>query len=107
MQLDLGKILSGRSIRVYKDTGGKMWLVTMDKIYCITFDAEGNIDNILNYRYVSNTPDITIRDIDANGSVWVATCGTLFRLAIRGGKLRRSSYLVNWTDCQLIIYQIC
>lgn len=90
-KVDLGKILSGRSIRVYKDTRGKMWLVTMDKIYCITFDAEGNIDNILNYRYVSNTPDITIRDIDANGSVWVATGGTLFRLAMKGGKLQRSS----------------
>lgn len=87
---DLKRILSERSIRVCRDARGRMWLVTMSKIYCFTFDAEGDIAQMLSTSYVSNTPDITIKDVDGNGSVWVATGGTLQRLDVRGGRLRCS-----------------
>lgn len=89
-KVNLRKILSQRSIHVYKDAKGKMWIVTLYHIYCLSFDANGDIANVHSFNNVTNTPDVAIKDIDGDGSVWVASGGTLFRLAVKNGRLVKS-----------------
>ena len=87
----LAQLLQERSIRVHCDAKGRMWIVTMDNIYCVSFLSDGKIDDILQYAYNANTPDVFLSDIDGDGSVWVAFGGALHRLSVQAGKLVSSS----------------
>ena len=78
-------------VRVYRDTKDAIWLITMPAIYRITLGADGNIDHFCRYQYIGNTPNITIRDIEGNGSAWLNIDGGLYRLTEREGKLVRES----------------
>ena len=90
---DIRKILDEPSVRTYKDSKGAIWLVTYSMIYYFDFDNEGNIKKILKYKYSSNTPDIHIKDVDGNGSVWAAIDGGLYKLSVKGNKLVRENLM--------------
>lgn len=88
-QGELSAILNRPSVSVYHDAKGAVWQVNTDTIYRYTFDASGAVSHISRYHYVGNTPDVCIKDIEQNGSVWVCVDGGLYRLAERNGKLLR------------------
>lgn len=85
---NLKKILSERSVRVYTDTKGFLWLVTMRHIYRFSFNMKGDISGIQKIDYVGNTPDVIVRDNDRDGKVWVAINHTLFKIGIKGNSLK-------------------
>ena len=84
-------ILKERSLHVCCDAKGKMWIATMQNIYCVSFLPDGDIDQILRYPYRVNTPDVFINDLDRNGSVWVAFGGTLRRLSVNNEQIVNSA----------------
>ena len=86
---DISKMLDRLSVTVYSDTKGALWQVAGDTIFRYTFDEAGAISHISHYHYQGNTPDVCIRDIEQNGSVWVCVDGGLYRLAERNGVLVR------------------
>lgn len=88
-QGDLNAILNRLSVAVYHDAKGAVWQVNSDTIYRYSFDENGAVNHISNYHYVGNTPDVCIKDIEQNGSVWVCIDGGLYRLVERNGKLTR------------------
>lgn len=59
---EVTRILKEQSIRSYRDSHNNMWLITMRRIYCFEFNADGKISAILSESYVSNTPDIAIEE---------------------------------------------
>jgi ligand-binding sensor domain-containing protein/AraC-like DNA-binding protein len=87
---DFKKILKERSVRVFCDSQGKMWLVTRSFVYHFSFDEKGNISELSKYKYVNNTPDIHLKEMDGDGSVWATIDNGLYRLSCKGGKLVRS-----------------
>ena len=87
--IDIQKILSEPSIRSYTDTKGKIWLVTKNNIYHFDFDAAGDIINIAKHSYTNNTPDVRIKDIYGDGSVWASIDGGIYRLVYKNGKIVR------------------
>ena len=78
----LEQMLRERSVRVHRDAKGKMWIVTMSNIYCVSFMSDGTVADVLQYAYTGNTPDVFIGDIDGDGTVWVAFGGGLHRLSV-------------------------
>lgn len=80
-----------RSLHVCCDAKGKIWIATMQNIYCVSFLPDGDIDQILRYPYRVNTPDVFINDLDRNGSVWVAFGGTLRRLSVNNEQIVNSA----------------
>ena len=85
---NIGALLQQASVKVYCDSKGAMWQVARDSIYRYEFDEEGNISGISRCRYQGNTPDITIRDVDNNGNVWVSTLLGISRLTAVGKTLK-------------------
>lgn len=77
------------AIKVYCDTKGAMWHVTRDSVFRYTFDEAGHVARVSKCRYRGNTPDITICDIEHNGTVWINIDGGLYRLSESGGTLVR------------------
>ena len=65
-----------------------MWQVARDSIYRYEFDEEGDVTNISRCKYIGNTPDITIRDIENTGNVWISTSLGLSRLTAQGNTLK-------------------
>ena len=86
---DLNAILNRPSVAVYNDAKGAIWQVNTDSIYRYTFNEKGAVNHVSRYHYVGNTPDVCIKDVEQNGSVWVCVDGGLYRLTERNGKLQR------------------
>ena len=86
---DVGSMLERPSVSVYNDSKGAMWQVCNDSIFRYTFNDDGTVRHIGRYHYVGNTPDVCIKDVEQDGSVWVCVDGGLYRLKERNGKLER------------------
>ena len=86
---DLRKMLAESSTKTYCDALGRMWLVTYTDVNLLTFDEQGQIENICSYRYHGNTPDVNMRDVEGNGKPWIGIDGGLFRLTMKNGQLVR------------------
>lgn len=84
---DIGALLDKVSVRVYSDSKGALWHVTGDTIYRYTFADDGSVGHISRIHYQGNTPDVAVRDVEHNGSVWVNMNGGLCRLTEVGGRL--------------------
>ena len=87
----LEEILSQRGVNILLDSEGKIWLVTMSHIHCLTFQKDGGVKDIFSYQYSTYTPNITIADLDNNGKVWVCIDEGIFRLAVQNGKIVRTA----------------
>ena len=81
------RLLTESSTKTYCDALGRIWLVTYTTVNLLTFDEQGQIDNICSYRYHGNTPDVNMRDVEGNGKPWIGIDGGLFRLAMKNGQL--------------------
>lgn len=86
---DISRQLARPSVSVYADSKGCIWQVTRDSIYRYTFAKNGSIEHISSCHYKANTPDITLCDIEQNGTVWINIENGLYRLAESGGQLIR------------------
>ena len=86
---DISSLLMRESVKVYCDAMGALWQVMRDSIFRYTFDDDGRVSHISRCGYRGNTPDISISDIDQNGTVWVNVDGGLYRLCDVGGRLER------------------
>ena len=85
----LDRRLTQSSVRVYCDSRGGLWQVTRDSIFRYTFDETGCVNHVSSCSYRGNTPDITISDIEHNGTVWINIDNGLYLLSETGGKLVR------------------
>ncbi len=85
----LDRLLKRETVKVYCDTKGALWHVMRDSIYRYTFDDAGRVRHVSRCRYTGNTPDICIRDVDQNGTVWICIENGLYLLAEVGDKLER------------------
>jgi len=88
-QGDISQLLRKSTIKVYCDSKGCIWHVTTDSIFRYTFNGQGDITHTAAYHYHADTPDVTISDIDRNGTVWCGIGGGLYRLAEVGGRIER------------------
>lgn len=84
------EILAKRAVRVYGDSKGRMWLATLDEIYCLSFKEDGCVQVIAVFPYSCDAPDIVMKDIDGDGSVWIGARGNIFRLTVQGDRISRS-----------------
>lgn len=87
----IGDRLRQQSVKVYCDSKGSLWQVTRDSVFRYTFDEEGHVVHISRCRYHGNTPDITLCDIECNGTVWINIEDGLYRLVEAGDKLIKKS----------------
>ena len=85
----IGRMLKRDAVRVYCDSKGALWHVMRDSVYRYTFDREGRVQHVSRCRYHGNTPDISICDIEQNGTVWIGIENGLFRLSEVGDRLER------------------
>ncbi|MBP5277960.1 MAG: helix-turn-helix domain-containing protein [Prevotella sp.] len=85
------KALSQQALTVYCDTKDCIWLVARTYIYYIQLGDNGEIKRVLPYRYSSDKFDITICDMEQNGTVWVTIEGGLYRLREKNGKIIRET----------------
>ncbi len=68
------------------DSKGCIWLHSNDHIYRISFDEAGNIHEVHSLPAVPQFQNhILIKDIDADGEVWVGLNGGLYKAATNGG----------------------
>ncbi len=84
---DISKLISEPSMATYSDTKKRIWLITRTKIYVLSFDEEGRVKDVAHCDYHSNTPDVTLVDVNADGQVWANINGGLYRLEKKGNRL--------------------
>ena len=83
----LDSILAQPSVHVHCDSQGNIWLATRTYIYYMSFDDDGSLLKTLRYQYNSSAPDVQLRDIEGNGTIWTAIDGGLYRIAPNGNQL--------------------
>lgn len=92
--------LNRPSAMVYCDTKGGIWHLTLDSIFRYTFDEMGEISHVSSCSYRANTPEITLSDIQHDGSVWINIDDGLYRLSESNGKLVRSDIAPSMSTFQ-------
>ena len=85
--IDLQKILNQASATVYRDSKDNIWLVLGNLIYRFSFDEAGNINETYKTQYSSNTPDVTLCDVDGDGSVWMSSEGRMKHFVVENTTL--------------------
>ena len=95
---ELDSILSQPSVHVHCDTQGNVWLASRTYIYYMAFDNEGKLTKTLKYRYRSSAPDVQMRDVEGNGTIWAAFDGGLYRLVPNGDKLAKQEIAVAFRN---------
>lgn len=83
----LEQLLKKETVKVYCDSKGALWHVARDSIFRYTFAQDGSVSHISSIRYVVTTPDITIHDIDQNGTLWAGVDNGLCRITEINGRL--------------------
>ena len=83
----IGNRLRQQTVKVYCDSKGALWQVTRDSVFRYSFDEKGHVAHISCCSYFGNTPDITICDIERNGTAWINIENGLYRLVEAGEKL--------------------
>lgn len=86
---DINHLLMKASVNVYCDSKGALWHLTRDTIYRYTFAEDGSVSHISRLHCQGNTPDVCIRDIEQNGTVWVNVDNGLYRVCEINGRLER------------------
>ena len=86
---DISRQLMQSSVKVYHDSRGCIWQVTRDSVFRYSFNKNGSIEHVSRCKYQGNTPDITISDIEQNGTVWINIENGLYRLSETNEKLVR------------------
>ena len=92
--------LTQNTVKVYCDSQGALWQVTRDSIFRYSFDEAGSVKHISCCGYRGNTPDITLCDIEQNGTVWINIENGLYRLTENGDKLVRKDVAPVMTQLQ-------
>lgn len=83
----IGSRLHQPTVKVYCDSKGSLWQVTRDSVFRYTFDANGHVAHVSRCSYHGNTPDVTISDIERNGTVWINIENGLYRLVESGDNI--------------------
>ncbi|MBM6992335.1 MAG: helix-turn-helix domain-containing protein [Prevotella sp.] len=65
----LKQVLKERSMRVFCDKGGNVWIATREHIYALGFDQSGILQTIWQQAYQNTAPDVAIKEIDGLGVV--------------------------------------
>lgn len=86
---DIGELLAQPGVKTFCDELGRIWLVSTRYVNLITFDDDGQINHIATYRYTDNTPEISVRDIEGNGNVWIGIDRGIYRMVEKNGQLIR------------------
>lgn len=84
---DLANVLSQGAVTVYRDSRDNIWLLSGNRIYRFTFDEMGNIVESYTTQYSSNTPEVTLSDVDGDGSVWMSSDGRMKHFQVQNGTI--------------------
>lgn len=91
MKKELSRLMDESAKRVYRDTKDNIWIVTVDHLYRLRFDAGGNVVQILGLPCVNSASDIAIDDVEGNGTVWASVDGGLWAVGEEHGRLVKRS----------------
>ena len=84
---DISQILQQEGIKVVRDLRDNIWLLAGKKAYKFVFDEQGRIQKSYSLAFAANTPDITMSDVDGDGTVWAAIDDGIYKLDVVRGKL--------------------
>ena len=87
IQEKVRKIMMSPSLRVYCDSKGNIWLLTVSFLCQLSFDAEGNITNALMVAYQTKVPDLAMADLDEDGSIYIGLNLHLNKVFVKNGRL--------------------
>ncbi len=88
---EISRILKKAAVRVYCDTKGGIWHVTTDSIFHYSFDEKGYITHTSSCGYEQDMPDVAIKDLEGDGSVWGAIDDGLYHLTISGSNILKET----------------
>lgn len=77
------------AMRVFVDSNGGVWIITVNEVCRITFDKDGQVNSLLTLPYREKAFDIAINDINGDGKPWVAIDGSIYQIVDHGHKLVR------------------
>ncbi len=86
---DVERMLMKETVKVYCDSKGGLWHVARDSVFRYTFTENGEVRHVSGMRYRGNTPDVSICDIDQNGTVWISIDNGLYCVCEINGRLER------------------
>ncbi len=70
------------------DAAGGLWAKFSDKLYRLSFDADGAVEKVLSFRHPGLVPvNFVFKDVDGDGSVWLTLEGRLHKMVVSGETL--------------------
>lgn len=83
----LKKIMASPGMRVYCDSKGNIWILTVSSLSRLSFDTEGNITTVLSLAHQTKVPDLAMADLDEDGSVYLGLGFHLNKVFVKNDRL--------------------
>ena len=87
VEAQLAKALKCVCYRMYGDTKGNIWMVSINKLTRFSFNDRGEVSSVLSTGYPFNAPDLGLCDVYGRGTVVMCNDGKVCEWKALGNKL--------------------
>ena len=83
----LDKALKNLCTRMYCDTKGNLWMVSINQLTRFSFNEKGEVNSVLTTSYPFNAPDLGLCDVFRRGTVVMCNNGKVSEFSVNGNRL--------------------
>ena len=87
VEAQLNKALKNLCTRMYCDTKGNVWMVSINVLTRFGFNEKGEVNSVLSIRYPFNAPDLGLCDVYRRGTVVMCNNGKVSEFSVKNNQL--------------------
>ena len=87
VEAQLKKALKNLCTRMYCDTKGNVWMVSINLLTRFGFNEKGEVNSVLSVVYPFNAPDLGLSDVYRRGTVVLCNNGVVSEFSVKNNKL--------------------
>lgn len=87
VEAQLNKALKNLCTRMYCDTKGNVWMLSINLLTRFSFNEKGEVNSVLFIDYPFNAPDLGLCDVYRNGTVVMCNNGVVSEFSVRNNQL--------------------
>ena len=87
VEAQVNKALKNLCTRMYCDTKGNVWMVSINVLTRFGFNEKGEVNSVLSIRYPFNAPDLGLCDVYRRGTVVMCNNGKVSEFSVKNNQL--------------------
>lgn len=87
LQKTLNQTLSQPCMKVYCDSKGCIWIITVAQITRLAFDSDGNVNSVLTAKHDTRVGELGVADLNEDGTIFIGVNFHMNKVVASGNRL--------------------